>query len=478
MYASSLKNNKAVKALLYTVLFTCLPVLSFSQTDPDYKQVITSLRTIDSNIVQYFPRWRICEPNLQIQFKQAFAVLGKRTRPNDEQNIVITAAPLESDATNYDILLIEMGSAKLYAAEISNDIQGLEMQISDTARRYCYQEIPPAIPPSPDQAAAIISFLEPTNVQHSFSISAFEQTMKIGQSGFWLRSILGTDQVGYHFWEAGEAKVVLQRPLYQNTSSDPTLRRAIPYLINAHLGGAYRMTGGLEGGLLSFLPTRRLNGSPGGKMVAGLDFHMPFLPEAGLSTHLELPFQRLEGLTGVDVSTYAIFETGERLLTVNNSINSDGKFDDNSIMGTAYLLRGTGQVTAFYNWWLNRETNPENYFRFDVGMNYTEVREAAILNDGNYGTYLTATGVDGLETFKPREFGDWVYAKMEYRNQAAYPFGASLQYSNQMLLGRVYVPLFGSWLYLEGKYSTPLRPVRPFEIKNFFMISPILRLNI
>ncbi|MES2765362.1 MAG: hypothetical protein V4642_05820 [Bacteroidota bacterium] len=439
---------------------------------------MSSLRSIDSNIVQYFPRWRICEPNLQIQFKQAFTLLGKKLAPNAEQNIVVTAAPLEKDAITYDLLLVEVGDQKLFPSEIDAYVGRLADIVSDTTRNYCYQTIPKSIPPSPAQAEAIISFIEPTNVTHSFAISAFEQSIKIGQSGFWLRSILGTDQVGYHFWEAGEAKVVLQRPLYQNTGEDITLRRAIPYLINAHLGAAYRMTGGLEGGILNFLPTRRLNGSPGGKMVAGLDFHMPFMPEAGLSTHLELPFQRLEGLQGVDVRTYAKNSTAGRSdLTVNSSIDNS-VYNDNSIIHTAFLLRSTGQVTAFYNYWMNRETNPENYFRLDVGMNYTEVREAAILDDGAQGTYLTATGVDGLETFKPREFGDWIYTKLEYRSQAAYPFGASLQYSNQMLLGRVYLPLFGSWLYLEGKYSTPLRPVRPYEIKNFFMISPILRLNI
>jgi len=66
---------------------------------------------------------------------------------------------------------------------------------------------------------------------------------------------------------------------------------------------------------------------------------------------------------------------------------------------------------------------------------------------------------------------------VEYRNQAAFPFDVSVQYSNQMLLARAYVPVFGDWFYLEGRYSTPLRDVRPFEVENFFMFSPVLRLN-
>ena len=37
--------------------------------------------------------------------------------------------------------------------------------------------------------------------------------------------------------------------------------------------------------------------------------------------------------------------------------------------------------------------------------------------------------------------------------------------------------LLGQWLYIEGKYATPLRGLRPFEREHVFMISPVLRLN-
>ena len=91
---------------------------------------------------------------------------------------------------------------------------------------------------------------------------------------------------------------------------------------------------------------------------------------------------------------------------------------------------------------------------------------------------MSTVNIRNLETFKPHEPMDWLYLKVEYRSQAAFPFGASVQISNQILLGRLYIPLLGNWLYLEGKYSTPLRDARPYEIQNFFMISPVLRLTI
>jgi hypothetical protein len=92
--------------------------------------------------------------------------------------------------------------------------------------------------------------------------------------------------------------------------------------------------------------------------------------------------------------------------------------------------------------------------------------------------FITQNDVMGLTTYKPNEFADWLFLKAEYRNQAAYPFGFSVQLSNQILLGRLYLPLLGDWLYLEGKYATPIRGIRPFENKHFFMISPVIRLTI
>jgi hypothetical protein len=33
--------------------------------------------------------------------------------------------------------------------------------------------------------------------------------------------------------------------------------------------------------------------------------------------------------------------------------------------------------------------------------------------------------------------------KIDYRNQAAFPFGVSIQYSNQIILGDIWLPIFG-----------------------------------
>lgn len=461
-------STKLFRASIIAIILATVAIPAVAQ---EADEVVKALKTIDPAILQYFPRWKVCEPDLQVQVKQTFALMGYDPASLDETNITITAAPVNSEValSSYDLILVECGSAKMVAAEIASYMKKLAIKISDKSRPYCFTEVPTTQPPSAPQAAEIMNFMEPTNVTHAFTISAFEQSLKIGNSGFWLKSSIGTDQVGYTYWSSGEARVQLQRPLYVN--DDIETRNSIRYLLNARLGFGYRITGSMEGQdrLLDFVPGRRLNAGSGGKIVAGLDYHMPFYPSAGVAMNLEIPLKGISSNDLVDPATFHQFDIGTRNVTAPG-------YEIDPI-STAALLRSTGQLTAFYNLWFG-ENGPENFVRLDLGLNYAEVREVGVFNDtANSRKFLAYEGVRGLQLWKPSEVGDWVYAKAEYRNQGSYPFGVSVQYSNQIIMARTYLPLLGDWLYLEGRYSTPLRGLRPFEHRNFFMISPVLRLN-
>lgn len=463
---------------------------------PDKQAIIDSLTTIDPNIVKYFPRWKVCEADLLIQLYQSFLYRYDEALLN-QQDIEVLAAPKEDPNKPYELLMITCGQASMNAVEIESYLPGMLIgflsgefeykgynkgfaSASGVSKRdYCFTDIPPEVPVSTDQTQVIISFLEPSNVNHAFMLSLFEQSVKIGRSGFWLRNKVGTDEIGYPFWSSGEAKAMLQRPLYVN--KDPETRNGIEYLINAYLGAGYRVTSGLTGDnpVLGWVQERGLNTGPGGKFIAGLDFHMPMKPEFGIGFNFELPMSGLDRTT-IEESTYARYGTNTAAFEPGNPHASVERIDS-----VAPLLRATGQVKLFYHLWINKETNPENYFRFELGMSYNEVQEAAVYDytedpeeNPTAITFLSAEGISGLRLFKPEEFGDWVFAKIEYRNQDVFPFGASIQYSNQMFLGTVYLPIFGDWFYLEGKYSTPLRGLRPYEVKDFYMISPVIRLTI
>jgi hypothetical protein len=444
-----------------------------SQTPaPNPEEVLAALKTIDPNILRYFPRWRLCEPNLMIQVHQTFVLLGYPETQLDMQNIVLTAAPTRRAGEEYELLLIECGSAKMVASEIEANMRKLASLLADPRRPYCYEEIPPSTPPTPAQVEAIVNFTMPTNVGQAVTVSLFEQTLKLGRTGFWLRASVGSDALGYHFWSAGIGRVILQRPLIENT--DESTRRAIPHLLDARLGVGYRLTGGLDEKFLGgILAPRKLNIGYGGYLSAGADFYFPFHPQAGTALTVELPLQSISPTTSVNLKTYATVPIGtERDI---RPTQPDLIVDLERLVP---LLRSSGQWTLFYNWWLSQE-RPIHFFRFDIGLCYSEVREAAIIYSADrQTTFLSTTDVEGLQLYKPRELGDWLFLRLEYRNQSSFPFGVALQYSNQLLFGRIYLPIVGRWLYLEGKYSTPLRPLRPFETRHFFVLSPLLRITI
>jgi hypothetical protein len=462
---------------------------SFAQA-LSHEGIVDSLTTLDPSIVKYFPRWKVCEPDLAIQIYQSFAIKGYNQNDLSQQDIVILAAPRESLYDPYEIMMITCGKSSMNAVQIESNFgdilvgflsgdlvySGIERGTKNNTpkRGYCLQDIPTEIPLTSSETETIIDYLQPTNVTHAFTMSLFEQTLKIGESGFWIRSMIGNDEVGYPFWSAGLAKIVLQRPLYIN--KDNATSKSIPYLINAYLGAGYRITSGLStsNSLFSWVPDRTLNTGPGGKFVAGFDFHMPFHPSAGLALNVELPLQEFRTKT-IDKSAWGYLPVADGEL----SFAADSPFnpEDSRITKKASVLGATGQISAFYHWWLDPE-HPENYFKFNLGISYSEVQEYAFFRVKNEADYLTKEFVDSLKMYKPNEFMDWLFFKAEYRNQATFPFGASIQISNQIMLGRVYLPLLGNWLYIEGRYSTPLRDARPYEKKNFFMISPVIRLTI
>ena len=446
-------------------LLSCVITYTPSNAQTSDSVALVALKSVDPGLLPFFPRWSICEPNLQLQIFQVFKLDGRPSENLDMRSILITAAPIKDPKNpEYNILLIECGREKMTADQVDSKLRTLVGLLTDSKRPYCYADVPIASPPSQAQIEAITNYLEmPTNTTHSYSLSAFEQTMKFGkEDGYWIRSVIGTEGVGLPFVSSGEAKVLIQHPLYVN--EDVKTKKAIPNLLHFHIGMGYRLQD-TSNGVLNFLPQRKLNAGYGGKGIFGFDFHAPFEPNFGLTFHVEVPLQGIDTLKKVEKATYAAYF-------------KDNPLSPRDPMIVSPLLRITGNTGLFYNWWLD-PVNPENYVRFDLGINYTEIREVAITSlTSNSGPYALNDKKENLAFYHPTEFLDWLYAKVEYRNQSTFPFGLSAQYSNQIFMGRLYLPLLGQWLYLDARYSIPLRSEsRPFD-QSVFMISPVLRLNI
>jgi len=476
-----------MRRLLYLVILI-LSLLSI-EAKSQKREILDSLTTIDPEIRKYFPRWKICETDLQIQLYMAFRAVGYDEKKLSKSKIEILSAPRTDPYVSYDILLITCGEATMNSTEIAANLgkkltdilSGEDFYATKTppqselrSRDYCYIDIPAENPISATEADAIVDFLKPSNAKHAFTLSLFEQSLKIGDTGFWLSNKVGNDEIGHPFWSAGMAKATLQRPLYANPDSKTSNR--IPYLIDAFMGAGYRLTSGVNTNntILSWVTKRKLNEGDGGKLIAGLDFNMPFHPQFGVHLNAEIPLNTLKQ-ESIDQTKWAT-RTAPGDGTVDFTDERQGVL---TVSDIATVVRATGQFSAFYYLWLNEGKGDfENFFRFDLGINYYEIREFGVYWDPTKQmTFLEPFGISGLNTYKPNEFGDWLYAKVEYRNQSIWPFGASIQYSNQTVLGRIYIPLV-SWLYIEAKLAVPCRGIRPYESKTFFMISPVLRLTI
>ncbi len=485
-FLMSMKKNVASR--LRAVILAGMSVVALWSITPAMAQN-HPLKTIDPEVEIYLPRWRITDPDLALQIYRLFEYkIGTNELRNaqglpvkksdlDQTRIIVTAAPRRPNRA-FQPLQVQCGEAILHLTDIDADILDLiRGGRGATNLTYAHEFLLPEKPKNIAIATPTQNFLYvPGLTNHAVGFSLFEQSIKVGESGFFIRNQIGTDPVGYHFWSAGEGKVTLRRPLYKN--EDLATKQKFPYLVNAYLGAGYRLTSGLAGQKtpIGFIDNRILNAGPGSKVVAGLDLYLPKAVPGfdglGFSINVELPLADAEGQR-IDETTYGQYAVPNRPTPVRpNFPVGSGDFS------LAPLLRSTGQAGLFYHLWLDDKA--EDYLRFDLGINYTDVREALVYTPvGERVKALTMNNVDGLASWRPQEVGDWIYLRAEYRKQREFPFGVSLQYANQMILGRAYIPLVGQWLFLEARYSRALRETRPFEIPGgFFMISPIVRFTL
>lgn len=482
------------KIILLLVITMSVSFSSFAQPSDDIEQFDTELEKV-------FPKWKICESDLQFKLFNIFKGLNKDLNKLDIQNITVCAAPLTpKDKGVFKLIYLKCGEEKITSSDI-NKFSDLKRIISgdqpfnseardkaEKGRDYCYIDLQPEYMVEVTKAKYQLNFFEPGNAYQSVSLSLFEQTLKVGNTGFWIKNYFGNDEAALPFYTSGDAKVVIKRPLF--TNSDENTNGFIKNKIYAYLGGSYRVDIGLDNqtGLFQWLPERSLNSVPNGKIVGGLDFYLPELTHdknliLGFKAAFEVPITKDLENAGYKEGTVGTTQFRDGIdYSLNDSLN---KLKDFAVInGIAPTMLNFGQLSMFAHLWLDNVG--ENYLRFDLGMSYSDVQEyvyyARPIVDGvpasGYRNITTKENINGLRLYHNTEFADWVYFKAEYRSQSVYPFSVSMQYANQNILVKGFFPLLGNWLFLEGKYSTPLRDARPYELKNFFILSPVLRLTI
>lgn len=433
-------------------------------TRNDLLQNIRDVESLDPEVEQYLPRWKVLEADLKIKLAQIFQLDGKEVSASD--TFVITATLPKNGVQ--DLLVVRVNNAAMTFPSFNGtgtirDNLGSRLYQEILARNYSYQTIPPATPITQTQPERTPSVLYPTNSRQFIAISAFRQAVQIGTTGARVEHWLGTDEIGYHFWSSGQGKVFVNYPIIRLNS--PTLRaNGVPDILTFNLGMAYRLKFGEIGndGLSGVITPRKLNGSLGGKALAHIDYRLPEVNNFGFFFHAEVPFSRIDTATIPRTGVTMLKELKPRP-SILDSFNYNG-----------YFLRNVAQGAVFYEDWLN---DYEHFFRISLGVSYQDVLR---MSDRNKLKDPNSLSLEPDFLYHPTEAKDWIFAKVEYLNQSGFPFGASAQLANQNLLLHVFVPILPNWLFIEGKYSTPLlrdNP-QPWEHSSFFMLSPILRFDL
>jgi hypothetical protein len=465
----------------------------------------------------------VCEAQVQKIIQQYFKTVGKDPGP-DLAKISVWGEPKKNG--KYDLYQIKCGSAIAVKKElVDNMLQGVQDLIAEPVgaegeEKYCHDFV--AVSNVGGKVTSDIekkvgvgenNFRMPTGGRQYYSLSVFDQMLRVGSTNWWIYNSIGNDNVGYMFWHAGEAKITAMRPLIDNY--DNNTRRVIPNLLKLSGGIVYRLNDDVANPnvrFTDFLRRRSLNMGPDPKIAVSFEGILPLGEDNktnvfGARINAEIPVQRInESAQIAEPSTFArlSYDTdngigrSERLqLLANHPRFADGaqlvttNKNGVDVQTITPILRTVAQATLFYTWWLDvegSENPPDNIFRVDAGINYSEVTETALVQTGGqYGPTYFATansvaaanrGGRGLMNYTPQSLLDWLFVKFEYRNETSYPFGFTLQYSNQIFMGTGYLPLFGNWLYLEAKYAHVMRDLRPHETSDYFMISPVFRILI
>jgi hypothetical protein len=438
--------------------------------------MIDSAMTIDPDIERYLPRWKIQEADLKIKLAQYFKSLGVPVKETDSMIVTATFAQPNKEQS---ILSIRAGrNGVLSGGERTRRElgEGLYQRILD--RAYAYSVIEPATPVTESERTRIPSVLYPTNARQFIAVSAFRQAVQIGTTGARIEHLLGNDEIGYHFWESGQGKAIVHYPIIP--LDNPDLRaNGVPDILTVDLGAAYRMKFGTpnDNFLGGVITPRRLNGSLGAKAVARVEYRLPQVNDIGFSLNTEIPLSKIVPSEEFSINNSGIVSTVEPF---KNGVRVDS-------LRVAYFLRTVAQGTVFWETWLN---DYEHFFRISLGASYQEFARASFARFNAKGgleraiyprdTAVNVAGFVNEGLIHPTEPEDWIVAKVEYLNQSGFPFGLSAQLANRNLLVTGFIPVLPNWLFLEAKFSTPVlrEQPAPWELKSFFMISPILRFKI
>ena len=396
------------------------------------RNILSSIESIDTARQSELIQWIITDRSIRSRVISSLRKAGKNISPSSNAELVVIQKPptkIEGELNNQmDLLKIVIESIGVYGTPQIKRILGQDLydKINNRAD-YEYTMI------SPEQEQQRIQYA-------NISASIFGGDL-IFKSGFGFGMNVGYDYLGWPFWLPGNVGVF---GIIHKEMTDVRIG------LNFPLGEAGLTPFTLSGGLR--IKNRILEGTQG--------FH------AQIDQMLDVMSDKKAGRLSVGGEFFNSFVPSITTFSQRALLDPtfQTKFSNALRRDTLYYLSISGHVWLQYAF-----GNALRGAYVQLGAGEHRVNFATVGNGFPDTTSLRSAG--SLSQFDPL-----IKIGFNHIAEGGYDYGMSVQYCNE-LLADGYVRIF-TWLNLELKYAAVVfRDPKKWELTDFFIITPVLKLN-
>ncbi len=156
------------------------------------QRMLAALNQVDSVHKPLYPTWKVLDDDLRNRVNRAFRL--RHPEMTGDHDVVVVANPRQGEIL--DLAVGDMHMGRLETRQILSDSLHTELLQGN------YQRRPFSLAVEPPRTEALGT--EPKYA--SLTASAFAVRMQFPQ-GLGLEAVVGQDEVGYHFWSAGDFRI-------------------------------------------------------------------------------------------------------------------------------------------------------------------------------------------------------------------------------------------------------------------------------
>lgn len=403
-------------------------------------KILSALESIDTARQNELIQWIITDRNVRSRVISALRKQGRNISPNSVAELTVTQKPPTSFDEERQLLRLVIESVGVYGEANIKRLLGENLYATIVSRNYEHTLVSTAPMQERVQFVAVDASLFGGSI--------------IFKSGFGFALKVGNDYLGYPFWLPGtmgtygllrrgttDFKLGLEWPLKESGIS--------PFAISGGFSVRERKLMGTQAFGAQIEQDLGLLEEQSGKLHFGAELFNAFTPT---------------------LNTFPLMAREKQFRTIRSGDPEDPNYaytNPRDIDSLYYIALSTHGYVSYR---LPESALKGAFVQLGGGMHRINAVTVGIRNGG-------VAQQEELNQAKQFSYFD-PYVKIGYirSGDAGDEYGVSLQYCNT-LLAQGFIKLF-PWLQLEAKYSAVVgRDVRPWEWKDYVMVTPRLMLN-